>query len=168
MSGEGVVVVKEEKKSKSLIGCLFRLAVFAATVYGAVTAAKKAMARLAVKLEAENEDSEKKRYLNFMNGRTVCPKDETVSAVEVNSMAAGVEVDLTEVELSENTVVTVRSLFSGVVIKVPSMVRVEVEDTDIVSGFMNLVPKYEAENLPVIHMKVQSLFSGVKVEMKAE
>ena len=159
---------KEAKKSSSFIGCMFRLAVFAATVYGAVTAAKKAMARLAVKLEAENENNEKKRYLNFINRRTVCPADETVSAVEVNSMAAGVEVDLTEVELSENTVVTVRSLFSGVVIKVPSMVRVEVEDTDIVSGFMNLVPKYETENLPVIHLKVQSLFPCVKVEMKAE
>lgn len=158
----------DTKRSHSFIGGMFRLAVFAATVYGAVTAAKKVMARLAVKLEAENEDSEKKRYLNFMNGRTVCPADEAVSALEVNSVASGVEVDLTEAALSEETFVTVRSLFSGVVIKVPPMVRVEANDTDIVSGFMNLVPKYEAENLSVIYLTVQSLFSGVKVEMKAE
>lgn len=159
---------KEAKKSNSFIGCMFRLAMFAAMVYGAVTAVKKAMARLAVKLEADNDGSEKKRYLNFMNGRNICPTDEKVSDIEVNSIASGVEVDLTEVELSEETFVTVRSLLSGVVIKVPSMVCVEVEDTDIVSGFINLVPKYENEDLPVLRLKVQSLFSGVKIEMKTE
>ena len=55
-----------------------------------------------------------------------------------------------------------------VVVKVPPMMRVEVDDTDVLSGFMNMVPNYENEELPVLHIKVQSLLSGVKVEMKAE
>ncbi len=163
---EEVVVVKEEKGC--LLGCLFRLAVFAATVYGAVTAAKKVMKRLANRLEADNEENERKRYLSFLNGKTVSFDGEAVSVLEANAMASGVEIDLTGAELSEYTEVTVRAVLSGVVVKVPTMVRVEVEDTDVLSGFMNLVPNYEEEDLPVIHVKVQSLLSAVKIEMKAE
>ncbi len=160
-----VVAVKEEKCC--LFRCLFRLAVFAATVYGAVTAAKKVMNRLANRLEVDNEGNEKKRYLSFLNGRTVAFDEETVSDIEVNALASGVEIDLTEAELSEYTEVCVRSVLSGVVVKVPPMVRVEADDADVLSGFMNLVPNYEEEDLPVIHVKVQSLLSGVKVEMQA-
>lgn len=165
MKEEGVVAVKEEKCC--LFRCLFRLAVFAATVYGAVTAAKKAMGRLANRLEAGNEGNEKKRYLSFLNGRTVALEG-PVSDIEVSAVASGVEVDLTGAELSEYTEVCVRAVMSGVVVKVPPMVRVEAEDVDVLSGFMNLVPNYEEEDLPVIHVKVQSLLSGVKVEMLTE
>lgn len=166
MREEGIVVVKEEKKS--LLGRLFRLAMFAVAVYGAVTALAKVMVRLANRLEEDNDESESKRYLNFMNGRNIRFSGETVSEVEVNAVAAGVELDLTEAELSEDTEVCVRAMMSGVVVKVPPMVRVEVDDTDVLSGFMNLVPNYENEELPVVRIKVQSLLSGVKVEMKAE
>lgn len=166
MREEGVTAVKEEKCC--LFRCLFRLAVVAATVYGAVTAAKKVMNRLANRLEADNEGNEKKRYLSFLNGKTVAFDGEAVNGLEVNAVASGVELDLTKAELSEYTEVCVRTMLSGVVIKVPPMVRVDVDDTDVLSGFMNLVPNYEEENLPVIHIKVQSLLSGVKIEMQAE
>lgn len=166
MREEGIVVVKEEKKS--LLGRLFRLTMFAVAVYGAVTALAKVMVRLANRLEEDNDGNESKRYLNFMNGRNIRFDGEALSDVEINAVAAGVELDLTEAQLSEETEVCVRAMMSGVVVKVPPMVRVEVDDTDVLSGFMNLVPNYENEALPVIRIKVQSLLSGVKVEMKAE
>lgn len=166
MREEGIVLVKEEKRS--LLGRLFRLAMFVVAVYGALTAIAKVMVRLANRLEEDNDGSESKRYLNFMNGRNIRFSGETVSDVEVNAVAAGVELDLTEATLSEETEVCVRAMMSGVVVKVPPMVRVEVDDTDVLSGFMNLVPNYENEELPVVRIKVQSLLSGVKVEMKAE
>lgn len=165
MREEGIIVEKEEK---SFLGTLFRLVMFAVAVYGAVTAAKKVMARLSRRLEEENEGNEKKRYLNFLNGRTISFEDEPVSDIEVNALAAGVELDLTGAELSGETEVCVRALFGAVVVKVPPMVRVEVDDMNIVSGFMNLVPNYEQDILPVIHVKVQSLLSCVKIEMKTE
>jgi len=166
MNEEEVVVVKEEKCC--MLRTLFRLAMFAATVYGAVTAAKKVMTRLANRLEADNEGKQEKRYLSFFNGKKVGFEGEAVSGLEVYAVASGAEFDLTGAELSEYTEVCVRSMLSGVVVKVPPMVRVEVEDTDVLSGFMNLVPNYEEENLPVVHIKVQSLLSGVKIEMQAE
>lgn len=166
MREEGIVVVKEEKKS--FLGKLFRLAMFAVAVYGAVTAAKKAMTRLSRRLEEENEGSEKKRFLTFLNGRTVSLADETVAEIEMNTVASGVELDLSETELSGDEEICVRALLSAVVIKVPPMVCVEVDDTNIISGFMNLVPNYEQDILPVIHIKVQSLLSCVKIEMQTE
>lgn len=168
MRGDGVIVVKEEKKETSFLGKAFRLAMFALAVYAAVTAFARVMCRLAGRLEEDNEGKEKKRYLNFMNGRNIRFDGEVLSTVEVNAVAGGVELDLTEAELSENMSVCVRALMSGVVVKVPPMVRVEVEDTEVLSGFVNLVPNYEKEDLPVIHLKAQSLLSGVKVEMKVE
>lgn len=166
MREEGLVVVKEEKRC--FLGCLFRLVKVAAVIYGTVVAVKKVMERLTRRLEEDNEGSESKRYLSFMNGRTISFDEEPISEVEVNAIASGVELDLSEAELSEYTEVCVRALLGGVVVKVPTMVRVEVDDTDVMSGFMNLVPQYESEELPVIHVKVQSLLSCVKVEMKAE
>lgn len=168
MREDGVVVVKEEKKERSFFGKLFRFAMFVVAVYGAITAVKGFMNRLAKKLEEENEGSESKRYLRFLTGEGVSLEEEEVTALELNVIAGGQELDLSEAILSEETFVTVRALLSGVVVKVPPMVRVEVDDTDVLSGFMNLVPKYEREDLPVLYLRVQSLLSGVKVEMKAE
>jgi len=166
MREDGIAVVKEGKKS--LLGRLFRLTMFAVAVYGAVTALAKVMVRLANRLEEDNDENESKRYLNFMNGRNIRFSGEAVSDVEVNAVAAGVELDLTEAQLSEETEVCVRAMMSGVVVKVPPMVRVEADDTDVLSGFMNLVPNYENDELPVVRIKVSSLLSGVRVEMKAE
>ena len=94
MNQEGIVVVKEEKKS--LFGRLFRLVMFGIAVYGTVAAVAKAMLRLANRLEEDNERSEKKRYLNFMNGRNIRFAGEKVSKVEINAVAGGVELDLTD------------------------------------------------------------------------
>ncbi|MCH5272245.1 MAG: hypothetical protein J1E35_01100 [Lachnospiraceae bacterium] len=166
MNEEGIVVVKEEKKS--LFGRLFHLVMFAVAVYGAVTAVAKVMLRLSNRLEEDNEGNEKKRYLNFMNGRNIRFSNEKVSNVEINAIAGGVELDLTEAELAPETTVFVRAFMSGIVVKVPPMVRVEVETADVLSGFLNMVPNYESENLPVVYLTTQSIMSGIRVEMEPE
>lgn len=166
MNQEGIVVVKEERKS--LFGRLFRLVMFAIAVYGAVAAVAKAMLRLANRLEEDNEGNEKKRYLNFMNGRNLRFAGEKVSRVEINAVAGGVELDLTEAELAPEMTVFVRAFMSGVVVKVPPLVRVEVETTDLMSGFVNLTPNYERKDLPVICLTAQSIMSGIRVEMKTD
>lgn len=159
-------VIEVKEKKCCLLGSLFRVAVFAATVYGMVTAAKQVAARLSRRLEEDNEGNDEKRYLSFWGGKSITFDGEAVSELEVNAVASGVEIDLTEAELAESTEVCVRTALSNVVVKVPTMVRVEADDTDVLSGFMNLVPNYEDLDLPVIHVKVQSLLSCVKVEMQ--
>ncbi len=168
MSQERAATGKEEKKSRTLIGCLARMVLFAVTVYGAIKALTRVMGQLTNRLEEDNEGNEKKRYLSFMNGRKLRVREEKLSDMEAYAVAAGLEVDLTEAELTGDARACVRALGSGVVIKVPSMVRVEVENSSVLSGFVNLVPEYENEKLPVLHLTVQSILSGVRVEMKTE
>lgn len=157
---EEVVTVKEEKCC--LFQCLFRLAVFAATVYGAVTAAKKVMNRLSARLEADNEENEKKRYFFGMVRRTVCP-EMPVSDIDMTVVAACAELDLSEAELSEETFVKVRTLGGKVVIKVPAMVRVKLEGKGVVCGFSDMVPAYEDESLPVVYVDAESAVACLKI-----
>lgn len=166
MNGEDVVTVKEKKHS--LIGCLFRLVTFAVAVYGAVTALARVMVRLANRLEEDNEGSEKKRFFTCLNTREIGLEDEEVSEMDVTAIAACVEVDLSEAVLSEETFVKVRTLGGSVVIKVPAMVRVDMEGKGVVCGFSNMVPNYEKESLPVVHVDAESVGACLKIKIAEE
>jgi len=158
---EEVVAVKEEKCC--LVRCLFRLAVFVATVYGAVTAAKKMLNRLANRLEADNEGNEKKRYLVGMSTREICLEDEGVSEADVTVVGGCAELDLCSAKLAGETFVKIRTLGGKVVVKVPAMVRVEFSGKGVVCGFSNMVPSYEDENLPVVYVDADSIGACLKI-----
>lgn len=166
MREETFVVEKEEKCS--LIGCLFRLATVAVAVYGAVTAAKRVLERLTRRLEEDNEGNEAKRYLVGLGTREICPEEEAVSGVDLTVVGGCAELDLCDAELSEEVFVKVRTLGGNVVIKVPAMVRVEMEGKGVVCGFSNLVPSYENENLPVIYVDAQSVGACLKIVLGEE
>lgn len=160
MSEEDVMVT--EKKS-CLLGCLFRLAVFAATVYGALTAAKKVMVRLTRRLEEDNEGNAEKRYLVGLGTREIRVKDEEISDVDVTVVGGCTELDLSEAQLAEEVFVKIRVLGGKVVVKVPAMVRVDLSGKGVVCGFSNMVPTYEDEKLPIIHVDADSAGACLKV-----
>ncbi len=166
MKEEGFVAVKEEKHS--FIGGLFRLVTVAVAVYGAITAAKQVMARLSKRLEEDNEGSGKKRFFTGLKTREICLEDEAIFDVDVTVVAACAEVDLSEAELAEETFVKVRMLGGSVVIKVPTLVRVKMEGKGVICGFSNLVPNYEAENLPVIYVDAESVGACLKIKIGEE
>ena len=166
MREDGIVVVKEKKTS--VIGCLFRLATVAVAVYGAFTAAKQVMARLSKRLEEDNEGSESKRFFTALKTREICLEDEPVSYVDVTAVAACVEVDLSDANLPEETFVKVHSLGGSVVLKVPAMVRVEMEGRGVACGFSNMVPNYEDESLPVIYVDAESIGACLKIKLNEE
>ena len=166
MREEEFVAVKEEKHS--LFGCLFRLATFAATVYGVITAAKQVMARLSRRLEEDNEGREEKRFFVGLSGREICLEDEAVSCVDLTVAGGSVELDLSDAELADETYVKVRSLGGSVVVKVPAMVRVELEGKGVVCGFSNMVPTYEEESLPVMYVDAESVGACLKIVLGEE
>jgi len=159
--------VTEKEKKGSLIGSLFRLAVFAMTVYGMYTAAKKVTARLSRRLEEDNEGSEEKRYLTCLRGREICPEGE-VSELDVTTVAACVEVDLCSGELPDEMSVKLRTFGGQVVVKVPTMVRVEVTGRGHVCSLSGMVPNYENPDLPVIYVDADSMVANVKIELGEE
>ena len=164
MREEEFVTVKEEKCS--VIGCLFRLATFAVAVYGAVTAAKQVLARLSRRLEEENEGSESKRYLVGLGTREICLEDEDISDVDLTVIGGSAELDLNDAELSHETFVKVRVLGGKAVIKVPAMVRVELEGRGVLCGVSDMVPGYEDESLPVIYVDAECAGACVKVALE--
>ncbi len=166
MREEEFVAVNEEKHS--MFGCLFRLATVAATVYGAVTAAKQVTARLSRRLEEDNEGNEEKRFLACLQTREVCLEGEAVSDIDMTVVTACAELDLSDAKLSDETFVKIRALGSRVVVKVPAMVRVELEGKGVVCGFSNMVPAYEDEGLPVIYVDAESLGACVKIVLGEE
>ena len=159
-------LVEKEKKG-SLFGGLFRLAVFAMTVYGMYTAAKKVTARLARRLEEDNEGSGEKRFFTCLKAREICLEDE-VSELDVMTVAGCAEVDLCSAELSDETLVRVRTLGGTVVVRVPAMVRVEVTGNGKVCSLSSRVPAYEDTSLPVIYLEADSLVANVKIEIGEE
>lgn len=161
MREEAFVAEKEEKGS--LIGCLFRLATVAVAVYGAVTAAKKVLARLTRRLEEDNEGNESKRYLVGLGSREICPEEEKLSGVDLTVIGGCAELDLQDAELSGEVFVKVRAVGGKIVIKVPAMVRVNLEGKGVICSFSNQVPAYEKENLPVIYVDGESVGACLKI-----
>ncbi len=164
MREEEFVTVKEKKCS--FIGCLFRLVTFAVAVYGAVTAAKQVLARLSRRLEEDNEGSESKRYLTGLGMREICLEDEDVSAVDLTVVVGNAELDLSDADLSHETFVKVRILGGKAVIKVPAMVRVELEGKGVLCGISDMVPGYEDERLPVIYVDAECAGACLKVVLE--
>lgn len=158
--------VGTEKRS-SLFGCLFRLATVAVAVYGAITAAKKVLARLTRRLEEGNEGNEAKRYLVGLGIREICP-EETVSGVDLTVVGGCAELDLQDAEISGEVFVKVRALGGKIVIKVPAMVRVELDGKGVVCGCSNQVPSYENESLPVAYVDAACVGACVKVVLGEE
>ena len=161
---EGLVVKKDKG---SLMGSLFRLAVFAMTVYGMYTAAKKVTARLARRLEEDNEEREEKRFFTCLRAREICPEGE-LSELDVTTVAACVDVDLSDAKLAGETLMKVRTLGGMVEIKVPAMVRVELTGRGRMCSCSSRVPSYEDTSLPVIYVDVESLVANVKIELVEE
>lgn len=156
------------EKKCSFIGCLFRLVTVAVAVYGAVTAAKKVMDRLSRRMEEDNEENTQKRYFVGLDTREICLEDEEIAGADLTVVGGCAELDLCDAMLSEETFVKVRTLGGKVVIKVPPLVRVELDGKGVICGFSNQVPSYENESLPVVYVNAESLGACLKVVLGEE
>lgn len=156
------------EKKCSLLGCLFRLATVAVAVYGAVTAAKKVMDRLSRRMEEDNEENTQKRYFLGLGTREICLEDEEIAGADLTVVGGCAELDLCDAMLSEETFVKARTLGGKVVIKVPPLVRVELDGKGVICGFSNQVPSYENESLPVVYVNAESLGACLKVVLGEE
>ena len=157
-----------EKEKCCLVRCLFRMATVAVAVYGAVTATKKVLARLSRRMEEDNEGSEQKRYLVGLGNWEICLEDEVITGVDLTVIGGCVELDLRDAKLSEMNFVKVRILGGKVLVKVPTMVRVDLDGSGVICGFSNQVPSYENESLPIIYVNAESFGACVKVVLDEE
>lgn len=140
-----------------------------AAVYSAFVALGRYMAKKSSELDEQNIGQKVKKYLAFMNGRNIKIGNEQIEEIGIRSYMGGVELDLTEAYITQDMDIKIHSVMSGVNIKVPPMVRVIVNDSvNVMGGVANLVPKYEAEELPTIFVSAENLMGGIAVQMVPE
>ena len=157
----------EQTGKKGFFAGVLKVACVVAAVYAAMMASGRFVAKRCRELEEKNAGQKNKRYLAVMNGHMI-KISEPVERISVRTYLGGVTLDLTEAELERDTQINITGLMSGVMIKVPPMVRVELTGTNILSGFANMVPNYESEGLPVVTVYAESVMSGIAVQMEPE
>ena len=154
---------------RSRFGTAVKVIAMIAAVYGAFVAIGRYMAKKSSELDEQNIGQKVKKYLAFMNGRNIKIGNEQIEEVNIRSYMGGVELDLTEAYITQDMDIKIHSVMSGVNIKVPPMVRVNVSDSvNVMGGIANLVPKYENEELPTIFVSVENLMGGIAVQMIPE
>ena len=147
---------------------LLRVLVVLVLLYDMIQALAALMMWKGRRLEQSNQGKRHKRYLSFMDGYSRRLKDEAVEEVDLTAVMGGIELDLTGAKLAERTQIRVKSVMSGVIIKVPPMVEVREDARSVMSGIANMVPQYHKEGLPVIFLQADCLMSGVNVKVICE
>lgn len=158
----------EQVKKEGNFGKAVRVISAIATVYGIFVAVGRYMSKKARELEQKNIGEVSKGYLAFMNGKNIKITNEPVEEIYLSSYMGGVELDLTKAYITKDLDIKIRSVMSGVHIKVPPMVRVILDGNNIMGGFANLVPGYETEELPTIFIMAENIMGGIAVQMVPE
>ena len=127
----------------------------------------KYMSKKSKELESKNKGQKIKKYQICMDGKQVKISEEEVEEISVQCCMSGFVLDLTKAYIASDVTIKVQSLMSGVKIIVPPMVQVVYENSvNIMGGMANLVPTYEKEELPTIHIFVENLMGGISVSMQ--
>lgn len=156
-------------KQKGSLKTAVKVIAVLAAAYGVFVALGRYMAKKSRELDEQNIGQRVKKYLAFMNGRNIKIGNEQIEEINIRSYMGGVELDLTEAYITQDIDIKIHSVMSGINIKVPPMVRVNMSDSiNIMGGFANLVPNYETEELPTIFVSIENLMGGIAVQMVPE
>ena len=148
---------------------LLKVTTIISALYGSVIALAQTMQKLSHKLEQKNTGQKKKTYINFMNGRSFSLENEEIETLSIYAFMGGVDLDLRKADLEDVTHINIYSMMSGVVIKVPPMVNVCMDNNiTIMGGIANMVPKYKEEDLKTIVVHSTALMGGISIKMIPE
>ena len=158
----------KEEKTGSMVGTIVKTVIVISAVHAGLIVLARHMSNKARELEKHNAGQKNKKYMTFMNGRELRISKEEVNDISIRTMMGGVNLDLTEAYITQDMEIRIQSVMSGVAIKVPPMVRVVLDGTNIMGGFANMVPTYEREDIPTIRIEAESIMGGISVEMVPE
>ena len=145
---------------------VFKALTVISAMYGAILALAQAIQKLSHKFEQQNIGQKKKTYVNFMNGRSFSLENEEIEEIPIQACMGGVDLDLSKADLEDITHINIHSLMSGIVIKVPPMVNVRMEDSFmLMGGIANMVPKYNEDDLKTIIVHSSALMGGICIKM---
>lgn len=150
------VLPKKPSKAKKVVA--------AVVIVGVVNLAIKGIAMIASKQKKEVAEDELIFKLR-MNGKKADPTNEKkIRRITIDNFMSGMDLDLRNLDLSEGLSIHVKSLMSGICIRVPENIQVESELKLKLSGYSNTIPEYLDESLPSILITGKAYMSGVAIK----
>lgn len=117
--------------------------------------------RKEIKKLNKNETNE---YCATFGGQKVNFDNEEFKGCSLSAVFGGVECDLRESIIKEDTVINVCAVFGGVDIKVPKGVKVKVTSTPLFGGVTNKVKNSKDNDLKTIYVNATCIFGGVDIK----
>lgn len=114
------------------------------------------------KIKELNKDDKEEYYATF-SGQKLNFSGEDFKGASLNAIFGGIDLDLRDVNITQDQVVNATSVFGGIDILVPNNVNVKVKSNSLFGGVDNKVKTYN-ENLPTIYIKGFCLFGGVEIK----
>ena len=118
--------------------------------------------KVSEKIKELNKDEKEEYYATF-SGQKLNFSGEEFKGASLNAIFGGIDIDLRNVNITQDQVVNATSVFGGIDILVPNNVNVKVKSNSLFGGVDNKVKTYN-ENLPTIYVKGFCLFGGVEVK----
>lgn len=145
-------VQMKKKAAKLLAAAVGSIGIYA--IYKKITSQK---------LEVFNNISQEKVYEIALKGRNIKLSDSDITKITLHVVCAGVQLDLSNIEMKEDILIEIYNFCGGVLLRVPKQVQIKREETLILSKCSNQIPKYHEKNLPTIYIKVKSIFGGIGI-----
>lgn len=109
----------------------------------------------------KNETNE---YCATFGGQKVNFDNEEFKGCTLSAVFGGVECDLRDTLIKEDTVINVCAVFGGVDIKVPKGVNIKVTSTPLFGGVTNKVKNSKEQDTKTIYINATCIFGGVDIK----
>jgi len=120
--------------------------------------------RINLKVNEKVKELNKKdadEYYATFSGQKLDFADQAFKGAKLNAIFGGIDLDLRNAEIKQDTVIEVCSVFGGVDIKVPKNVAIKVVSNSIFGGVSNKVKTKDAKT--TIYVKAMCLFGGCDI-----
>lgn len=117
--------------------------------------------RKEIKKLNKNETNE---YCATFGGQKVNFDNEEFKGCTLSAVFGGVDCDLRDTIIKEDTVINVCAVFGGVDIKVPKGVNIKVTSTPLFGGVTNKVKNSKEQDTKTIYINATCIFGGVDIK----
>lgn len=114
--------------------------------------------------KGKNDGNEVKVYKACMTGRRIKLDGEKVQGIFIKSYMSGVDLDLRNAIITEDVFITCKSIMSGISIRVPYGVNVELDGKCIFGSMDSSVPESLEKTGPTVYVDANIVFSGLAVQ----
>lgn len=112
------------------------------------------------KLNKKNNDE----YCATFGGQNLDFSNEEFKGCNISAVFGGIECDLKDSIINEDTIINVSAIFGGVDIKMPKNVKVKVTSTPIFGGVSQKRKNPKDDNVKTIYVNATCIFGGVEIK----